>query len=140
MASSSGVGTSLPITAGGLKQPFGLWGEAVDARGQDGPDGGGHCQLLDGPGKPIGAAPALERARLDKGPHTLLKKEGIGIRPLDQEPLKRGERCLKPKERIEQLVGALGRQGIDPELAIVGLAAPAVAVFRAVVEEEQEPH
>jgi hypothetical protein len=39
---------------------------------------------------------------------------------------------------MEQLVSALRGQGIDPELAAVGLAAPGVLVLGAVVDKEQE--
>jgi hypothetical protein len=39
------------------------------------------------------------------------------------------DRDPEAEERIEQLVGVLGWQGIDPELPVVGLAAPGVAVF-----------
>ena len=42
------------------------------------------------------------------------------------------------EERLEQLLGHPGRQRIDPELGVVGLAAPGVAVLRPVVDEEQE--
>jgi len=43
-----------------------------------------------------------------------------------------------PKEGLEQGVGALGGQRVDPELRVVGLAPPAVLVLRAVVHEEEE--
>jgi len=39
-----------------LEQTLGLGGQAIDARGQDGLDGGGHPQLLDRPGEPVGAS------------------------------------------------------------------------------------
>jgi hypothetical protein len=81
---------------GGLEQAFGLGGQSVDARGQDGLHGGGDLQLLDGLGKSVGARLAHERARLDKGPHALLKKQGIGLRPRDQNPLERRERRISP--------------------------------------------
>ena len=115
---------------GGLEQALGLGRQAVDARGQDGLHGGGDRQVLDGPGEPVGAALAGQGPRLHQGPHTLLEEEGIRFRPLDQEPLERAERRVRAEERLEQLVGALGRQGIDPELAVVGLAAPGVAGTR----------
>ena len=38
-----------------------------------------------------------------------------------------------------EVVGALGRQRVDPELPIVGLAAPAVLVLGTVVDQQQEP-
>ena len=94
--------------------------------------------MLDGPGEPVGAALADQRLRLHQGPHALLEEERIALRPLDQEPLERAERRVGAEQRLEQLVGALGRQRIEPELAVVGLAAPGVLVLGAVVDEEQE--
>ena len=43
-----------------------------------------------------------------------------------------------PEQGVEQLFGALGRQGVDAELPVVGLAAPGVLVLRSVVHEEQQ--
>ena len=43
------------------------------------------------------------------------------------------------QERVQQLVRALGRQRIEPELRVVGLAAPAVLILGPVVDEQQEP-
>ena len=88
--------------------------------------------------EPVGAALAGQRSRLHQGPHALLEEEGIRFRPLDQELLERAERRVSAEQRVEQLVGAFGRQGIDPELAVVGLAAPGVPVLGAIVDEEQE--
>src|SRR4029434_11022888 len=88
--------------------------------------------------EPRGVALAGKRADLHQGPHALLEEEGICFGPLDKESLERAEGRVRAEERLEQLVGALGRQGIDPELAVVGLAAPGVTVFGAVVDEEQE--
>jgi hypothetical protein len=123
---------------GGLEQPLGLWRQPVDARCQDGLNGGGHPQLLKRPGEPVGASLPGQGLRLNKGPHALLKEEGIGVRPLDQQDLERGKGRVSAKERIEQFVGVLGWQGIDPELAVAGFATPRVAVLGAVVDEEQE--
>ena len=43
------------------------------------------------------------------------------------------------QQRLEEFLGAHGRQRIEPQLRVVGLAAPAVLVLRAVVDQEQEP-
>ena len=94
--------------------------------------------MFDGPSQPVGAALPGQGRCLHQGPHTLLEEEGIGFRPLDQKPLERTERSVRAEQRVKQLVGALGRQGIDPELAVVGLAAPGVLVLGTVVDEEQE--
>jgi hypothetical protein len=107
----------------GLEQSLGLRRQAVDTRGQNGLNGGGDRQVLDGPGEPVGAALADEGRRLHQSPHTLLEEEGIRFSALDQQLLERAEGRVRAEERIEQLVSALGRQGVDTELAIVGLAA-----------------
>jgi hypothetical protein len=44
------------------------------------------------------------------------------------------------EEHIEQLVGALRWQGIQPELAVIGLTAPGMAVLGAIVDEDQKAH
>src|SRR5207244_8759361 len=48
-----------------------------------------------------------------------------------------GELGAVAHQGSEQFLGALRRQGVDPELAVVGLATPAVAVLGAIVDEEQ---
>ena len=44
-----------------------------------------------------------------------------------------------PQQGLQELVGARRRQRVEPQLRVVGLAAPAVLVLRAVVDQEQEP-
>ena len=131
-------GHVLADDGGGLEQALGLGRQAVDARHQDGLHGGGDCQLFDGPGEAIGSALAGQGRRLYQRPHALLEEEGIRLRPFNQELLERAEGRVSAEERTEQLVSALGRQGIDPELAVVGLAAPGVAVLGTVIDEVQE--
>ncbi len=43
------------------------------------------------------------------------------------------------EQGFQELVALSGGERVEPELAVVGLAAPAVPVLRAVVDEEQEP-
>jgi hypothetical protein len=123
---------------GGLEQALGLGGQAVDPCGQDALHGGGDRHVLDGPGEPVGAAVTGQGPRVHQGPHTLLEEEGIPLRPLDEELLERAEGRIGAEERLEQRVGVLGWQGINPELAVVGLAAPGVLVLGAVVDKEHE--
>ncbi len=103
----------------------------VFTRGRD-------LQILDRPGEPVVAALAGQSRRLHQGPHTLLEEEGIGFRPLDQELLEWAEGRVSAEQRIQQLVSALGRQGVDAELAVIGLAAPGVTVLGTIVDEEHE--
>jgi hypothetical protein len=67
-----------------------------------------------------------------------LQEEGIPLGPLDQHPRERRERAVLAQEGPEQRLGALGGQRVDPELEVVGLAAPGVLVLGPVVDEEQE--
>jgi hypothetical protein len=98
----------------------------------------GIARELDGPREPVGAALTGQGPGLHQGPHTLLEEQVIGFRPLDQAPLERAEGRVRAEERLEQLVGALGRQRIDPELTVVGLATPGVAVLWTIIDKEHE--
>ena len=52
----------------------------------------------------------------------------------------RGSRLgSSPKQGLQELVGAGRRQRVEPQLRVVGLAAPAVLVLGAVVDQEQQP-
>ena len=44
-----------------------------------------------------------------------------------------------PRRALEQLARTLGRQRVEPQLAVVGLAAPAMLVLGPVVDEQEEP-
>src|SRR4030095_13787373 len=98
----------------------------------------GECRIVEEPGERVGAALAGQGSRLRQGQYTLLEEEGIRLRLLDQQPLKRAERHVRAEERVEQLVSALGREAIDPELPVVSLASPGMLILRAVTDEEQE--
>ena len=43
-----------------------------------------------------------------------------------------------PSRACEELVGAGGRQRVEPQLRVVGLAAPAVLVLRPIVDQQQQ--
>jgi hypothetical protein len=92
--------------------------------------------VLDGPGEPVVARLAQESPSLDKGPRTLLEKEGIGLRPGDQKALQRCERRISPEKGIEQLVGALGRQPVGPVRAV---AVPRRSAYRPSIGEPLQP-
>ena len=51
----------------------------------------------------------------------------------------RGQARRIPEQRREELVGAIRRERIDPELRVVALASPPVAIFRPVVDEQRDP-
>jgi hypothetical protein len=51
--------------------------------------------------------------------------------------LERLERAVGTQEGLEKVLGALGAQGVKPELGVVGLAPPAVPVLGPVVDEQE---
>jgi hypothetical protein len=40
---------------------------------------------------------------------------------------------------VQEFMGAYGRQRVEPDLGVIGLAAPAVLVLGALVDQEQQP-
>jgi hypothetical protein len=113
--------------------------EAVDACRQHGLDRGRDLDAGQGLHETIRARGAGEGARFHEGADALFEEERVALRPLDQQPLERLERGIDPEQDAEHLVGALRRERVDPELAVIGLAPPAVLVLGTVVHEQQEP-
>ena len=136
IAWSSANGTSLPMTAAAWSRRLSSGREPVDARREHRLDRGRDLDRLDRLRQPVAAALAHQRLRLHQRPHALLQEERVPA--LDQELLERLERRVVAEERLQQLAGALGRERIEPELAVVGLAAPAVLVLGPVVHEQQQ--
>jgi hypothetical protein len=71
--------------------------------------------------------------------HGLLQEERIPLGPLDEErrePLEPGALAEQPPE---ELLGTLGWQRVEAELTVVGLAAPAVLILGAIVDQEAQP-
>ena len=87
----------------------------------------------------IGPRLAHQHPGLHQGAHALLQKEGIALGARDQELLERRQAGVVPQQGLQELVGTRRGQRVEPELRVVGLAAPAVLVLRAVVDQEQEP-
>jgi hypothetical protein len=67
------------------------------------------------------------------------QKEGVSSGSLDQQLLEGQKPGIVAQQALEQLIGALGQQGIDAELPVVGLAAPAVLILRAIVDQQKQP-
>src|SRR6266852_4098380 len=87
----------------------------------------------------MGSAFADQGLGLHQGPHALLQEEGVALGLLDEKLLERLEPAVGTQEGLEEVLGALGAQGVKPELRVVGLAPPAVLVLGAVVYEQEEP-
>ena len=100
---------------------------------------GRKLKTLDRPRESIRSALPGERPRFHEGPHALLEEKRVALRPLDQQALEVGESRTRPQERLQQLSRACRRQRVEPHLLVVRLAAPAVAVFRPVVRQQEQP-
>jgi hypothetical protein len=87
---------------------------------------------------PITAADCSSDFCFHERPDAFLQEEGVTLGLRDQELLQWLEVGRAAEQGLEELFGALGRQGVDAKLAIVRLAAPAVLVIRAVSDEEQD--
>ena len=122
MAWSRTNGTSLPITEAAWSRRFLLRREPVDPPGQQRLHGRRDLdrpRILD---QTVGASLAGEGPGLHQGPDAFLEEERVALGALDQQALERGELGTAADQSLEQFLGALRRQGVDPELAIVGLA------------------
>ena len=139
MAWSSANGTSLPMTAAACSRRLSSGGEAVDAGGEDRLDRGRHLDAsrAAAPGDRPPRSPTS--ARVSTSVRTLSsRKNGLpSVRSISRR-LSGPRLGSSPSSACEQFVGALGGQRVEPELAVVGLAAPAVLVFGPVVDQEQQ--
>src|SRR5262245_39850672 len=123
---------------GCLEEPLLLGRQPVDARCQNCLHRGRHLQALDGLGQAISVWCADQHASLDQGAYAFFQKEGIALGTLDQPPLEGHQAGVGAKQGLEKCVSTGGQQRVKPQLYVVGLAAPAVLVLRAVVDQQQE--
>jgi hypothetical protein len=112
--------------------------QAVDPRGENGLNRLGQLDDLNGLHEAIGTALAREHARLGQRAYALLEKERIALRPLDQERPQRRKLRVVTQEGFHERVGRGRPQRIESDLAVVGLAAPAVPVLEPVVDQKQD--
>ena len=87
-------------------------GETIDARRQHHLDRGRDLDGLEGLRQPIPAALPRQRLRFDQRPHGFLEEERVPA--IDQDPLERFQRGIVPQERVQHILGALGRQCVQP--------------------------
>ena len=100
----------------------------------------GTRMLASGAGQAVGAALADQRAGLDqRRGRSPPGRTGCPRSARSAAPSAARSDGSSPSSAGQQLVGALGRQRVDPELGVVALAAPGVAVLRAVVDQQQDP-
>ena len=98
---------------------------------------GRYLDGLEGLRQAIGAWLPRKHAGLDQGAHTLLQEEGVALGAGDEELRERHQTGIVSPQGLEDFHRAGGRQRIEPQLRVIGLAAPAVLVFRAVVDQQQ---
>ena len=120
----------------GLEQALLLRGQPVDARGQHRLHRGGDLQALQRPGQPIGTALADQDPGLHQGAHALFQKERVTPGACDQEWCECRKAGVVPQQGLEECIRARRRQRVEPELGVVGLAAPAMLVLRAVIDQQ----
>ena len=122
MAWSRANGTSLPITEAAWSRRFPSAGSRSIRAGQQRLHGRRDLDRLGILDQTVGASLAGEGPGLHQGPDAFLEEERIALGALDEQALERGELGTVAHQSLEQLLRALRRQRVDPELAIVGLA------------------
>jgi hypothetical protein len=86
----------------------------------------------------IGARRSDQHPGLHQGARALLQKEGIAFGASDEELLQRRKAGVVAEEGLQQFVGARWWQRVEPQLGVIGLAAPGVLILWAVVHQEQQ--
>jgi hypothetical protein len=106
---------------GGLEEALVLGRQAVDSGGENRLDRRGNLNLWQRSRQPMGAPLPDEDSGLDEGPHTLLKKEGIPLRPLDQDWREERDAGVVSEQTVEQLPGIRRRKRVETELSVISL-------------------
>jgi hypothetical protein len=128
----------LPDDGGGLEEALVLGRQPVDARREDCLRRRRDLPRVRRLRHPIGPPLSDEHLGFHEGLHALFQEEGVPLGPLDQHPRERLEGPVLAQQGVEQRFGALWWQRVDPQLEVVGLAAPGVLVLGPVVDEEQD--
>ncbi len=113
---------------GDLQEALVLRGKPVDAGRQDRLDGGGNLDRLDRLRQPIPASLPHQRLRLHQRPDRLLQEERVPAP--DEALLERRQPGIVAEERLQQLGGGLGRERVQPQLAVVASCHPSRAGTR----------
>ena len=91
----------------------------------------GTCRPFQGPGQAIRPRFAYQHPGLHQGAHTFFQEEGVTLGACNQELFEGRQARIVAEQGLQELVGTGGWQGIEPQLGVVGLTAPAVLVLRA---------
>jgi hypothetical protein len=81
----------------------------------------------------------VQLAGLHQGAHTLFQKEGVALGTRNEERLEGCQAGVLAEQGVQERVGTGRRQGIEPQLGVVRLAAPTMLVLGPVRDQEQEP-
>ena len=131
-----------PDDGRGLKQVFLLAAEQVDTAGQHALHRVGNAQVVQGRGERHAAQPVRQDALVEQGADHLFDEERRALGLVQDEALERvegdGRADRIPEQRVDQFPRVVHAQGVQPELAVVGLAAPVVAVARPVVGQQHD--
>ena len=139
MACSKEKGTSVPMAAAVWRSLFSSDGKRSIRAASTACTVAGTCRLSRGLTRRWAPGLPDQHPGLHQGAHALLQKEGIALGPCDQELLegRRGwGRCQAEPARVpRRSPAAAGRAGV----ACSRSYSPAVLVFRAIVDQEQDP-
>ena len=123
---------------GGVQEFFLLRGQPVDARGQNRLHRGRHLDTWQRLGQAISPRLADQPLRFHQGPHALFQEEGVPLGELNQTLFQQLETGIDPQEALQHALRARRGQRVEPELSVIGLMAPAVLIFRTVVDQEED--
>ena len=138
MAWSSGQGHLGTNHRGGLEQTLLLGRQPVDACRQHRLHRRRHVQGRQGLRQTIGPRLADQDPRLHQGAHALFQEERIALGAGDEQCREGHQTRVVSEQRLQERVRAYRGQGIEAQLGVVGLAAPAVLVLGPVVDQQQE--
>src|ERR1700730_17817690 len=121
----------------GLQQVFLIRRQPVDARCQDALHRGRNFQFAQRLGE-FDRSIAHQRPFIEENLHRLLHEEWVALRLLDNHPLERSELGAIAQQRSQQLPAALLAERIEPQLSIVSLVPPFVAILGPVGDQQQD--
>ena len=122
---------------GRLQEAFLHGRQAINARRQHRLHRRGHLQTVEGFPETIGAWRPDQHPGLDQRVHALLQKKRIAFSVLDQQGRDGRKAGVVAEEAMQQFVSTRGRQRVEPQLRVVGLAAPAVLILRSVIDQQR---
>ena len=124
MAWSRFSGTSVPTTAAACSSRRASTGSRSIRAASTACTVAGTWMLCTSRAEAVRAPVAGEGLALDQRAHAFLEEERVAPRARDEDTLERLEPGVVTEQRVEQLVRARGRQRVDAELGVVGLAPP----------------